>query len=218
MPNAAPQNSAAWSRSFVWQSMMNPESLLLCTTSSRFACLTRKTHEISTYHGTRAGYRAIAPLLPRRSRTARIIAPGLLPGPLHAGFPGGARRRQRPGRTPSQLGPRTLCRRPQLRPPGLRRRRRLCRLSALDGPRRHDQPAAARWPHGLRAFAGQHLDRAAAEGRGTGAGGTLDHHAECRRLVAIAAAARDQNISDASGALISTGVREGMWSPVIISA
>src|ERR1700735_2791705 len=36
MPSAAPQKPAAPSRSFVRQSMMNPPSLLLCMSSSKF--------------------------------------------------------------------------------------------------------------------------------------------------------------------------------------
>src|SRR5271155_2697737 len=99
MPNAAPQNSAAWSRSFVWQSMMNPDSLLLCITSSKFPRLTEKTHEIFTYHGTRDGYRTIAALLSRCAWPARIIAPRLPAGTLHAGVFGGAGRRRCTGGT-----------------------------------------------------------------------------------------------------------------------
>src|SRR6266404_3316235 len=37
---------------------------------------------------------------------------------------------------------------------------------------------------GFRAFAGQYLDRAAAEGCGAVSGGALDHHAQRRRVVA----------------------------------
>ena len=41
----------------------------------------------------------------------------------------------------------------------------------------HDQPAAPRRPHGLRALAGRYIDRAAAEGRGAVSGRTLDRYA-----------------------------------------
>ena len=61
--------------------------------------------------------------------------------------------------------------------------RHLRRLPAADGPRRDDQPPAARRPHGVRAFAGQHLGRAAAEGRRAAAAGAVAEHAEHRQLV-----------------------------------
>jgi len=50
-----------------------------------------------------------------------------------------------------------------------------------------NQPSAARRPHGLRALAGPHLGRAAAEGRRAAARRTVAQHAEHRRLVSAAA-------------------------------
>src|SRR5260370_29962954 len=90
-------------RSSVWQSMMNPESLLLYIASSKFAPFTREgpgtyAHEIFTHYGTRDRYRAIVALLSRRTWLARIIAPRLPSGTLHLGVFGGARRRQRADR------------------------------------------------------------------------------------------------------------------------
>ena len=84
--------------------------------------------------------------------------------PRRAGRRGGA------GRADPQLAaedgsPAELWRGPQFRPPRLSRRRHLRDLPAADGRRLHDQPAAARRPHGLRPHARQHLDRAAAERR-----------------------------------------------------
>ena len=65
----------------------------------------------------------------------------------------------------------------------LRSRRYLRRLSAPDGWRRHHQSAAARRPHGICPFAGQHIHRAAAVRRTPAAGRTLVLHAEQRALV-----------------------------------
>ena len=52
-----------------------------------------------------------------------------------------------------------------------------------EGRRRHDQSPAARRPHGLRALAGQCLDRVAAEGRALAPGRALGVDAEHRQLV-----------------------------------
>ena len=62
---------------------------------------------------------------------------------------------------------------------------RTCQQPGRPGLRH--QPAAARWPHGLRALARRHLGRAAPEGRGAGACGTLGVDGEHRHLVTRAA-------------------------------
>src|ERR1700678_4709407 len=103
MPSALPQKSAERSRSKVSQSMMKPDSLLLCMRCSKFANLTRGSHEISTYDGAGDGHRAVAALLSRRARPERIIAQGLSAGALHAGFLGGAERGGGAGRTHAPL-------------------------------------------------------------------------------------------------------------------
>src|SRR5690606_902282 len=51
------------------------------------------------------------------------------------------------------------------------------------GCRRHDQPPAARRPHGVRALAGRDLDRAPAEGPGVAEAGAVGVDAEHRRVV-----------------------------------
>ena len=56
-------------------------------------------------------------------------------------------------------------RRAQLRAPRLCGRRHLRDLREAAGGGRHDQSAAARWTHGVRALARQHLGRALAAGR-----------------------------------------------------
>src|SRR3546814_851466 len=70
----------------------------------------------------------------------------------------------------------------QLRPPGVPGRGHLCHLRALAGDGLYHPPPAARWPHGLRAFARPDLDRAAA-GRPFATARAVGVDAEYRQLV-----------------------------------
>jgi ABC-type multidrug transport system ATPase subunit/catechol 2,3-dioxygenase-like lactoylglutathione lyase family enzyme len=92
--------------------------------------------------------------------------------------------RRADGRADLQLGRRGLRRRAQFRPPGLSGRQYLRDLPAPDGYGRDHQPSAARRSHGLRPFAGRHLDRTAA-GRRSAAGRALGLDAQRRRLVGL---------------------------------
>src|SRR3546814_1622348 len=88
-----------------------------------------------------------------------------------------------------------LWRRPQFRPHRLSRRKYLRDVPAPDGCGRHDQPPAARRPHGFRPLARRHFDRTVAGGLPRG-GRTLGVDAQYGNMVMAVEIAQLPVLSD----------------------